>query len=90
MTSLSPTWNSLRKGIHLGVGNSILVKVNQIGSLTETLDAVELAMGNRYTAVISPPFRRNGGRHHRGHCRRNQRRTNQNRLFEPFRPYGQI
>ena len=37
-----------------------------------------------------PPFRRNGGRHHRGHCRRNQRRTNQNRLFEPFRPYGQI
>ena len=43
----------LRKGIHLGVGNSILVKVNQIGSLTETLDAVELAMGNRYTAVIS-------------------------------------
>ena len=43
----------LRKGIHLGVANSILVKVNQIGSLTETLDAVELAMGNRYTAVIS-------------------------------------
>ena len=43
----------LRKGISLGVGNSILVKVNQIGSLTETLDAVELAMGNRYTAVIS-------------------------------------
>ena len=35
------------------MGNSILVKVNQIGSLTETLDAVELAMGNRYTAVIS-------------------------------------
>ena len=43
----------LRKGIRLGVGNSILVKVNQIGSLTETLDAVELAMGSRYTAVIS-------------------------------------
>ena len=43
----------LRKGISLGVGNSILVKVNQIGSLTETLDAVELAMGSRYTAVIS-------------------------------------
>ena len=35
------------------MGNSILVKVNQNGSLTETLDAVELAMGNRYTAVIS-------------------------------------
>ncbi|MDX2080147.1 MAG: phosphopyruvate hydratase [Terrimicrobiaceae bacterium] len=43
----------LRKGIDKGVGNSILVKVNQIGSLTETLDAIELAKENRYTAVIS-------------------------------------
>ena len=43
----------LRKGIDKGVANSILVKVNQIGSLTETLDAIELAKENRYTAVIS-------------------------------------
>jgi enolase len=43
----------LRKGIEQGVANSILVKVNQIGSLTETLDAVELAKENSYTAVIS-------------------------------------
>jgi enolase len=43
----------LRKGIAQGVANSILVKVNQIGSLTETLDAVELAQENGYTAVIS-------------------------------------
>jgi Enolase len=43
----------LRKGIEKGVGNSILVKVNQIGSLTETLDAIELAKENKYTAVIS-------------------------------------
>jgi enolase len=43
----------LRKGIELGVANSILVKVNQIGSLTETLDAIELAKENSYTAVIS-------------------------------------
>jgi enolase len=43
----------LRKGIDAGVANSILVKVNQIGSLTETLDAIELARENRYTAVIS-------------------------------------
>lgn len=43
----------LRKGIESGVANSILVKVNQIGSLTETLDAVELAQENNYTAVIS-------------------------------------
>ena len=43
----------LRKGIETGTANSILVKVNQIGSLTETLDAIELAKQNRYTAVIS-------------------------------------
>ncbi len=43
----------LRKGIDQGVANSILVKVNQIGSLTETFDAVELAQENDYTAVIS-------------------------------------
>ena len=43
----------LQKGIDTGVANSILVKVNQIGSLTETLDAVELAHCNNYTAVIS-------------------------------------
>jgi len=43
----------LRKGIDQGVANSILVKVNQIGSLTETLDAIELAQENKYTAVIS-------------------------------------
>jgi len=43
----------LRKGIEKGVANSILVKVNQIGSLTETFDAIELAKENRYSAVIS-------------------------------------
>ena len=43
----------LRKAMDLGVANSILVKVNQIGSLTETLNAIELARENAYTAVIS-------------------------------------
>jgi enolase len=43
----------LRKGIDQGVANSILVKVNQIGSLTETLDAIALAQENAYTAIIS-------------------------------------
>jgi enolase len=43
----------LQKGIDTGTANSILVKVNQIGSLTETLDAVELAQDNNYTAVLS-------------------------------------
>jgi enolase len=43
----------LQKGIDTATANSILVKVNQIGSLTETLDAVELAQTHKYTAVLS-------------------------------------
>lgn len=43
----------LQKGIDLGVANSILVKVNQIGTLTETINAVNLALRNGYTAIIS-------------------------------------
>ncbi|MFH1297404.1 MAG: phosphopyruvate hydratase [Bacteroidota bacterium] len=43
----------LEMGIKKGVGNSILIKVNQIGTLTETIDAVNLAYRNGYTAVIS-------------------------------------
>jgi enolase len=43
----------LARGIESGVANSILVKVNQIGSLTETLDAVNMAQRARYTAVMS-------------------------------------
>lgn len=43
----------LEKGIELGVSNSILIKLNQIGTITETLDAIELAKTNGYTAVIS-------------------------------------
>ena len=43
----------LRQGIDTGTANSILVKVNQIGSLTETLDAVQLAQFNRYNVVLS-------------------------------------
>ena len=43
----------LKKGIELGAGNSILIKLNQIGSLTETLDAIEMANRAGYTAVVS-------------------------------------
>jgi enolase len=43
----------LRKGIELGVGNAILIKVNQIGTLTETLDAIRIAREAGYTAVMS-------------------------------------
>src|SRR5207237_8650630 len=43
----------LQEGIDRGVANSILVKVNQIGTLTETIEAVRLAQANGYTAVMS-------------------------------------
>ncbi len=43
----------LKRGIDAGVGNSILIKVNQIGTLTETLDAIKLARESGYTAVMS-------------------------------------
>ena len=43
----------LQKGIDLGVANSILIKVNQIGTLTETLEAIELGKANGYNSVIS-------------------------------------
>ena len=41
------------RGIDLGVANSILIKVNQIGTLTETLDAIEMATRASYTSVMS-------------------------------------
>ena len=43
----------LRKGIEKGVANSILIKLNQIGTVTETLEAIEMAKKARYTAVVS-------------------------------------
>ena len=43
----------LQKGIDLGVANSILIKVNQIGTLTETIEAIELARRNNYTSIAS-------------------------------------
>ncbi len=43
----------LKKGIEMGVANAILIKVNQIGTLTETLDAIEMAKEAGYTAIVS-------------------------------------
>ena len=43
----------LKEGIELGAANSVLIKLNQIGTLTDTLDAIELAHKNGYTAVVS-------------------------------------
>ena len=43
----------VKKGIELGVANAVLIKVNQIGTLSETLDAIEMAKEAKYTAVVS-------------------------------------
>ena len=43
----------LKKGIDTGAGNAILVKVNQIGTLTETFEAIDLATGHDYAAILS-------------------------------------
>ena len=43
----------IQKGIELGVANSVLIKLNQIGTLTETLDAIQMANRARYTAIVS-------------------------------------
>lgn len=43
----------IKQGIEQGVSNSVLIKLNQIGSLTETLDAIEMTKNNRWTAVVS-------------------------------------
>jgi len=43
----------LKRGIELGVANSILIKLNQIGTLTETMEAVKMALAAGYTAVVS-------------------------------------
>ena len=45
--------NYLKKGIQMGVANAILIKVNQIGTLTETFDAIEMAKQASYTAIVS-------------------------------------
>jgi len=46
-------YNRLRQGLEMGVCNSILIKLNQIGTVTETLETIELALRNGYTTVIS-------------------------------------
>mgnify|MGYP000623997242 CR=1 FL=1 len=54
----------LRRGISLGCGNSILIKLNQIGSVSETLEAIKMATERIYSYFITP-LRRNRGYHNR-------------------------
>ena len=74
----------LEKGIKMGAANSILIKVNQIGSLTETLEAIEMAHRHNYTTVTS----------HRSGETEDATIADiavaTNRFIESYRPYGEI
>ena len=80
----------LRQGIERGVANSILVKVNQIGTLTETVEAVRLAQASGYTAVMSHRSGRDRGRHDRRPRRRARHRPDQDGRARALRPHRQV
>ncbi len=80
----------LAKGIKEACTNSILIKVNQIGTLTETLEAVEMANACRLDERDVSSFGRNRRHNHRGHRRRDQLRPDQDRQSEPVRPHCQV
>ena len=79
-----------RRASSSGIANSILIKVNQIGTLTETLDAVEMAHKAGYTRGDVAPFRRDRGFHHRRPGGRHQLRADQDRLAGALRPAREI
>ncbi len=80
----------LSRGIKEGVCNSILIKVNQIGSLSETLAAVDMAHRAGYSRGHVAPFRRDRGLDHRRPRGRHQLRTDQDRLDVAIRSPGQV
>ncbi len=80
----------LRRGIEAGVANSILIKVNQIGTLTETLDAIKLARENGYTRRHVAPLGRDRGRHDRRPRRRHRLRPDQDRRAGALGPRREV
>ena len=80
----------LREGIERGVANAILVKVNQIGTLTETLDAVRTAREAGLRGGHVPPLGRDRGRHDRRPGRGHRLRADQDRRSVALRPGGQV
>jgi enolase len=74
----------LKEGIEKDIANSILIKINQIGTLTETFAAIEMAKRAGYTAVISAPLGRNRRQHHLRHRCGFERWPDQDRFDEPF------
>ena len=80
----------LKKGIDLGVGNSLLVKVNQIGTLSETLDAVDMAHRAGLHHDVLAPLRRDRGHHDRRPRRRGELGSDQERRARPQRARREI
>ena len=80
----------LRRGIELGVGNSILVKVNQIGTLTETLEAIRDRPRGRLHGGDLPPLGRDRGHDDRRPRRRHRRRPDQDRRPLALGPRRQV
>ena len=80
----------LKMGIDKKIANSILVKVNQIGALSETLDTISLAKKNKYTSIIFAPFRGNGRYHHRPSGGRDRSGADQDGIAFSHRPSGQV
>ena len=80
----------LARGITEGVANALLVKLNQIGTVTETLDAIAMASKAGYASVDLTPLGRNRGFDHRRPRGRHRRRPNQDRLRVAQRPHGEV
>ena len=80
----------LQRGIDEGVANAILVKVNQIGTLTESLDAIGLARVERVSLGHLAPLGRDRGRDDRRPRRRHERRPDQDGRARPQRPRRQV
>ena len=80
----------LRRGIDAGIANSILIKLNQIGTLTETLDTIALAHEAGYTRGRLAPLRRDRGRADRRLRRRDRRRPDQDRRPRALRARGEV
>ena len=90
MTQVVTNSTRIREGIGRKAANALLVKPNQIGTLTETLAAVELAKENGMKIVMSHRSGETGGHKHRGYCRCRKRRVHQIRRAVPQRPHRKI
>ena len=78
------------EGIAKKIANAILIKPNQIGTLTETLAAIDMAAKAKYAADRVASLRRDRGRHHRRHRRRDRGDADQDRFHVALGPHRQI